>query len=133
MGNTVVLDSWAVIAFLEDEPAASQVEEIMLSAIREKTTLLMTVVNIGEVWYSIARANTPELADIAVNQVASLGIEFVSVDWELAHQAACFKARGEIAYADCFAGALAYIESAELVTGDPEFKQLEDEIEVTWV
>jgi predicted nucleic acid-binding protein len=38
-----------------------------------------------------------------------------------------------LAYADCFAAALAKIKKAELYTGDPEFKAVEKEVEVIWL
>ena len=36
-------------------------------------------------------------------------------------------------YADCFAAALAKLRNAELITGDPEFKEVEKEIKVSWL
>jgi ribonuclease VapC len=38
-----------------------------------------------------------------------------------------------MSYADCFAAALAKKRQAVLVTGDPEFKQVSDEVKVHWV
>lgn len=128
-----VLDSWAVMAFLEDEAAAQEVEQILVSAMESGTRLLMTTVNLGEVWYSVARVCSPQEADAAVRRVASLGIEVFPADWKMANQAARFKARGKIAYADCFAAALAYLEQAELLTGDQEFRQFESEIRIAWL
>ena len=57
----------------------------------------------------------------------------VDVNIELTRIAARFKAKGGISYADCFAAALAKQHKATLLTGDPEFKQLEDEISISWL
>jgi predicted nucleic acid-binding protein len=38
-----------------------------------------------------------------------------------------------MSYADCFAAALAKERKAEVVTGDPEFKQIEPEVKVHWI
>lgn len=38
-----------------------------------------------------------------------------------------------MAYADCFAAALARTRNAELVTGDPEFKEVEGEVKIAWL
>jgi predicted nucleic acid-binding protein len=38
-----------------------------------------------------------------------------------------------ISCADCFAAALAKTRKAELVTGVPEFKQVEGEIKIGWL
>ena len=53
--RAIVLDSWAVIAYLEDEPAAEKVADIIADAHEQQIQLLMTVVNAGEVWYIVAR------------------------------------------------------------------------------
>jgi predicted nucleic acid-binding protein len=66
-------------------------------------------------------------------ELGGLGLEFKEADWELAREAAVFKATKKMSYADCFAAALARRESAQLVTGDPEFKQVEDEISIVWL
>ena len=55
------------------------------------------------------------------------------MDLDLAREAARFKAAGKMSYADCFAAALACINRASLVMGDPEFKAVEDEIDVIWL
>jgi predicted nucleic acid-binding protein len=51
----------------------------------------------------------------------------------LARQAALFKSGKKISYADCFAAALAKLRRAELVTGDPDFKQVEWKVQVLWI
>jgi predicted nucleic acid-binding protein len=54
-------------------------------------------------------------------------------DIELTRQAAGLKARGGIAYADCFAGALAKTRNLQLMTGDIEFKRLQDVVKILWI
>jgi len=128
-----VLDSYALMAFFEDEPGADFVRGLIHKAVESGTNLLMSVVNLGEVWYSIARTNSPEIADQYVHEIKGMGIEIVPVDWTLTRQAAAFKVKGSISYADCFAAALAKNHKAELVTGDKEFKVLQDEIKISWI
>ena len=55
------------------------------------------------------------------------------ISWDLTKTAARFKVGGGISYADCFAAALSKSKNAPLVTGDREFEQLENEIEIIWV
>ena len=57
----------------------------------------------------------------------------MSDDLALAKQAASFKARHKMSYADCFAAALAKQKNAELITGDSEFKAVEKEIRIQWL
>lgn len=130
---TKVLDSYALMAFFEDEPGADIVRELILKAEENKVNLLMSVVNLGEVWYSIARTNSPEVADQYIGEIRGMAIEILDNDWTLTRQAAAFKSGGNISYADCFAAALAKLKKAELVTGDREFKSLEGEIKIFWL
>jgi len=130
---TIVLDSWAIMAYLEDEPAAEQIEMLILSARELGKQLTMSTINIGEVWYNTAQRESEAEADRVVANLRQLGIEFVVADWELTRQAAAYKSSYPIAYADCFAAALAKIKDAELITGDPEFRQLEGEIQIHWI
>jgi predicted nucleic acid-binding protein len=128
-----VLDSYALIAFFEDEPGADQVYRLLLDAERSGVKLLMSVINLGEVWYSIARGYSVATAEEKLREIREMAIETVDADWNLTRQAAKFKAGGRIAYADCFAAALAKDRKAQLVTGDPEFKALECEVNILWI
>jgi predicted nucleic acid-binding protein len=131
--KAIVLDSWAIVAYLEDEAAAEKVADLIADAHDEEIPLLMTVVNAGEVWYIVARQTSAGDADLSIKQLRDLGIEFVDADWNLAHGAGYFKSRNKMSFADAFAAALAKQRKAHLVTGDPEFKQVEQQITVTWV
>jgi predicted nucleic acid-binding protein len=47
--------------------------------------------------------------------------------------AAGLKARHPVAYADCFAAALAIARKGRLVAGDPEFRRLGKDIPIEWL
>jgi len=128
-----VFDSWALIAFLEDEPAAEKIEHLIAQAHETESELWVTSVNLGEVWYSFARSRSDADADKAITEILGLGFQMVDVDWELAQKAAVLKARHRIAYADCFAAALADLRNVEVVTGDPAFRQFLKQVKVLWV
>ena len=130
---TKVLDSYALMAFLQDEPGAETVENLLIAAGEGKTHLMMCIVNLGEVWYSTTRAVSPEAADRYIQQIQGMDIEFVDADWSLTRCAASYKSTGGISYADCFAAALTKTVNEELVTGDKEFKKLESEIKIAWL
>ncbi len=128
-----VLDSWAVIAYLEDEPSGEQVEELIATAHEEQIPIYMSVVNVGEVWYTLAREVSEEEANAGVKMLSDLRIQFENVDWELTQEAARFKSQNKMSYADAFAAALAKVKKADLVTGDNEFKPLDGQIKILWV
>lgn len=131
--KAIVLDSWAVLAYLEDEKSGQDVAELLSEAGEQNTPVLMSVVNAGEVWYILAREVSETEADKAIHELRQLGIEFMAVEWELVRLAGSFKARYRMSFADCFAAALAKSHKAELITGDKEFKQVESEVQVRWV
>jgi ribonuclease VapC len=131
--KALVLDSWSVIAYLEDEPAGQQIAQLISSAHADDVPVMMTVVNVGEVWYIIAREISEEDADSSIKQLHDLRIQFIEADWELTLAAARIKAHHKMSYADCYAAALAKHKKADLVTGDKEFKSVEDQIAVLWV
>ena len=128
-----MLDSWAVIAYLEDEDAAEKVADIIADAHEAQIPLMMTVVNAGEVWYIVARQTSAADADASIKQLRDLGIQFVDADWSLAKDAGYFKSRNKMSLADAFAAALARQRKAHLATGDQEFKQVQNEVTISWL
>ncbi len=130
-----VVDSWALIAFFEDEPAADRVEELIHRASLDRHKLLMSVINWGEIYYNTMRETSQSDAESRIKEIASLPIEIVGIsdDLKMMRQAAIYKATYRIAYADAFAAALAKERRAELVTGDPQFRPLEKEIKINWL
>ena len=131
--KAIVLDSWAVLAYLEDESPGKRMAEILMDAHEHDTPILMTTINAGEVWYILAREVSETEAERAITDLKRLGIQFVDADWNLTRLAASFKAKHRMSYADCFAAALSKSQKADLVTGDKEFKQLDDQLKITWL
>lgn len=129
----IVLDSWAIMSYLQGEPSAERVADIIADANEDNVPLLMSVVNAGEVWYIVARRTSETDADRCIRELKQLGIKLVDADWDIAHDAARFKAKHKMSFADCFAAALAKQRKASLVTGDQEFKQLAADIAVIWL
>ena len=122
--KTYVLDSSALMTFFEDRPGADKVEELLAEAADAKRPLAMSVVNWGEVYYSIWRARGEKAAAAKLQEIAQLPIQVFDVDIELANLAASLKAEHNLPYADCFAAALAQARKATLVTSDSDFKRV---------
>jgi len=131
--RAIVLDSWAIMSYLGGEPSAEKVADIMADAHEGGVPLLMTVVNAGEVWYILAREVSVAEADSSIRQLRQLGISFIDADWDLAREAAGFKSKHKMSFADCFAAALAKQKKAQLITGDKEFTQVQGNISITWL
>ena len=128
-----VLDSYSLIAYLENEDGAEKMIEVFRVARDSGRTLFLSVVNWGEVYYITLREAGRERAEAVAQLISTLPIQIISVDLELTKQAAEFKAIKKMSYGDCFAAALAKLRKAELVTGDEEFKQVEGEVKILWI
>ena len=128
-----IIDSHALMVFLEKENGYKKVEQIFVNAIELDAPLLMTTVNYGEVYYIILRECGQEKLDEIEGIIRNLPIKIVDVDISIAREAAMLKATKRMSYADCFAAALTKIRKGELLTGDQEFKTLEKEIKISWL
>ena len=130
---TRVLDAHGLLVFLEKEAGYEKVEQFFVAAVEKDKYLLMSSVNFGEVYYIVLRECGHEKANEIEKIIRALPIEIVDVDIHLARDAARFKASHKISYADCFAAALAKLHKGEVITGDKEFKLLENEVKIAWI
>ncbi|PYY07956.1 MAG: PIN domain nuclease [Acidobacteria bacterium] len=121
---TTVLDASALLRFLDDEAGAERVERLLNEAISGDLVLLMSAVNWGEVIYAVAHRQGLSAATELLNKLSGLRIAVVPCSSEDAAEAALFKARYKIPYADAFAACLAKQNSAALVTADYDFKTI---------
>jgi len=128
-----VLDSWALLCYLEQEPGYEKIIELFDKAVESSKPLLMCIVNWGEVYYRVMRRFGEQKTQEIEQLIQTLPITLIEANKELTREAARIKAKKRMAYADCFAVALARLRKTELYTGDPEFKVVEKEIKIVWL
>lgn len=133
MESGIVLDSFAVLAYLQAEKGAQQVKELLHKAANGQLTVLMTVINLGEVYYITSRVYGQERAEEVLAMLKHLPIKLVVVDEKLALEASRIKAKHPLSYADAFAVTLAQRHGIPVVTGDPEFSCIENLVSVKWL
>lgn len=117
----IVLDAYAVIAYLLDEPAATEVTEIL----RGSTAL--PAVNVAEVIDQLVRVwrRDRDEVEVALAMMARAGMEVAVADEAIAVEAGRLRAAHynkrecSISMADCFAAATALLSGAALATSDP--------------
>ena len=131
--KSFVLDSYALLAYFADEKGRETVEEVLREASNGDVLLRMTMVNLGEVIYIAERKRGLHAAQLTLSRIRELPIRLINIDEELSLAAAHIKARYAISYADCFAAALSIQYRSILLTGDPEFKKVEKDIEIYWL
>ncbi len=133
MDNAYVFDSFALIAHLEGEGRGKKVTELLSMSLAGKTAIFMSMINVGEVYYITMRERGAEKAEEVLMLVEQLPIRMVLPDRELTIEAARLKAAHPVAYADCFAAALAVKKKVKIVTGDPEFKKFGAKVGFLWI
>ena len=130
-----VLDSYALLAYLEAERGSDRVWELLEAAKGGKCHLYMCVVNLGEVMYIVERERGLPKAQETLARIDELPIAIIDVDRALTLAAAHLKMDCPIAYADCFAAALSQLKNATLITGDPEFRKIKADcdVQIEWL
>ncbi len=116
-----VLDSFAVLAYLGNEEGAEKVEHLLNKAEKLEAKLFMSYVNLGEVYYIVAREFGTAKANEVVAVIKKWPVEFVGVNESIALTAARVKAVHSLSYADAFVVATAIDKRGIIVTGDREF------------
>jgi len=133
MTEAYALDSYAVLALLGKEPGGEEVARLLRLGQEGKATVLMSWVNAGEVVYIVQRRWGKSRAYQALATLEAAGVQIVLVEREATLLAANIKAEHPLAYADAFAAALALDTGAILVTGDSEFRVLEEIVSIHWL
>jgi len=131
--KTYVLDASALMTFFQNRPGADKVEEILTGATDTERPLAMSVVNWGEVYYSIWRAHGEKAAAAKLQEIAQLPIQVFDVDLEFAKLAATLKAQYNLPYADSFAAALAQARKSTVVTSDKDFERAGAALKIFWI
>jgi predicted nucleic acid-binding protein len=129
----VVLDSYALIAYFENEPGAGRVESFLKEAESTGNRNLLSLYNWGEVYWSMYRSKGEKVAEDCLVTMEQLPIEIVDMRKSLMYEAARLKAVHPVAIGDCIAAALAKESNLPVLTGDKEFRRLKDIIQIEWL
>lgn len=131
--RVTVLDSFAVLAFLFGEPGDERVATALERAAEVGRPLLIAAPNWAEVRYQVERRLGAKRWEEVRDRLLFLPIEIVPADQGLAEAAGALKAHHRLSLADAFAAALTSHVRGEILTGDPEFRSVEDRIRVVWL
>jgi uncharacterized protein with PIN domain len=92
-----VLDSWALLRYLEREPGFEKMIELFEKALESSSPLLMCIVNWGEVYYQVARRFGDQKAQEIEQLIETLPITLVEANKDLTREAARIKAAKRMA------------------------------------
>ncbi len=133
MSRGYTLDSFALLAYLRQEPGYPRVLEVLQGAQAGQWSVYLSLINYGEVLYISERLGGRRAVEETVRIVDNLPLEIVAVDRPLTFQAAHIKAHYRLSFADAFTVALALEKGVTILTGDPEFQSVEGLVEVEWL
>lgn len=128
-----ILDSFALLAFLEGEPSADRIRVILQAAQEARALVYLSVINLGEVLYITERERSLVIAQQVLAALEQLPLELLEASQTRVLAAAHIKANYPISSADAFAVAAAQEFQATVVTGDPEFAKVTAIIRVEWL
>jgi ribonuclease VapC len=131
--NRYVLDSFALLAYIQREPGGAAVKTILQEAATGQSALFISLINLGEVLYQFERRQGQGQLPTLLALLDELPLTLVEVTRARVYAAAHLKAHYAVAYGDTFAVALAQELDATVVTGDPEFRKLGDVVRVKWL
>jgi uncharacterized protein len=129
-----LLDSFAILSYLNREAGFQKVRDIMADAHESGEQVFMNEVNIGEVYYILFRKRgRVKSEDFLERVLPSLPLSSIPNAFDDVIEAARIKAEYPLSFADCFAVATARKKNLDIVTGDPEFKRVEKLVSVDWL
>lgn len=131
--NVYIVDSSALLRYLDREPGFDRIAQLLKEAARNRNELLISTVNWGEVVSAIYKAHGLAIARNASARLRALPLTIVPVDADQTEQAAILKQDFKLPYADAFAGALALERNATLVTADFDFKPAAHAIKIEFL
>lgn len=131
--KAIVFDSFALLTVFEEEEGDRDVTQMLSDVPAGKLEGFISSVNVGEIYYILARKKGEEKAEAALDAVLHFPLEIVDPDFDFCIDAAKIKAKHRMSYADAFAAALTKQKKGTLITGDKEFKTLAGEIKIRFI
>jgi predicted nucleic acid-binding protein len=126
--STYVVDTSALLTYIESEAGAPIVEQLLLEAIEGQHTLYMSIVSGIEVFYISLREQGDTVASERLQLLKNLPVSQEPIQEDLLRVIGELKANHQLSFADCCIAGLAKQKAAILLHKDPEFEQLEHEI-----
>ena len=131
--TSYIFDAFALMAYFENEPSGERVEQLLYNAEERKIRICLSVINLGEVLYTVERKHGLSKAHNTLALIQEMPIVVLPVDDQTVFAAAHVKANYPVSYADAFVIAIAQSIKAIIVTGDPKFHDVTDFVEIEWL
>jgi|ERR1017187_4820863 PIN domain nuclease of toxin-antitoxin system len=132
--TTYVLDSSAVLRYLDGEAGSDRVSEIITGHLAGECGAIISSVHWGEIAGHTCKRRGRAVMDLVLSRLAAFGIPVVSVDADRAVRAALVRLKTSIPYVDAF-GVELTADSKErvFVTADFDFKPASRDVKIEFL
>ncbi|OGP88750.1 MAG: twitching motility protein PilT [Deltaproteobacteria bacterium RBG_16_47_11] len=130
--GSFIFDSHALLKFFQKEKGYEKVVNLLEEIRKTGVTKYINSINLGEIIYVTKREFGDQKKLEVLANIERLNFTILPVSNDLIFQAAEYKAQYSMSYADCFTLASAIEHKATIVTGDPEFKKVEQLVNIIW-
>ena len=131
--STYILDAFAFMAYLENEPGAERIEKILQDVKDDKARAFISIINLGEIIYNTERRYGLAKAQDTLALIQKMPVEILPADNQTVLAAAHIKANHPISYADAFVVVAAQKLDGIIMTGDPEFQDITELAQIEWL
>jgi predicted nucleic acid-binding protein len=131
---TYVLDSSAILRYLDDEAGAARVAEIIKSHLAGRCAAIIAAPHWGEIAGITCKAHGRDAMELVLSRLSAFGFEVVPVDAERAVRAALIKVKRQIPFVDAFGVELAAEPGDRVfVTADFDFKSASRDVKIEFL
>lgn len=130
---TYVLDSSAVLRYLDGEAGSDRVAEIIRNHLTGSCEVVICSLHWGEVAGQTCKRRGAVAMNLALSRLAGFGIDVVSADANRAVRAALVKLKRNVPYVDAFGVELADSQDRVFVTADFDFKAASRDVKIEFL
>jgi predicted nucleic acid-binding protein len=131
---TYVLDSSAILRYLDDEAGAARVAEIIKSHLAGRCEVIVSALHWGEVAGITGKVHGRQAMDLVLDRLSAFGFQIVPADADRAVRASLIKLQRDIPYVDAFGiGLAAEAKDRIFVTADFDFKPASRDVKIEFL
>jgi len=123
-----VFDTSAILTYVENEEGIEIIENLLIKSIESENKIFISVVSLIELFYISVREQGRDIAEERITLLENIPLIQEPLTSRLTKIIGNFKAANSMSFADCCIAGLAKHKNAVLVHKDPEFEQVEKEI-----
>ena len=131
---TYVLDSSAILRYLDDEAGAARVAEIIKSHLAGRCEAMISAPHWGEIAGMTCKVHGRQAMELVLSRLSAFGFEVVAADAERGVAAALIKLKSGVSYIDAFGVELVAEDGDRVfVTADFDFKAVSRDVAIEFL